>query len=42
VGRLKLLINDQTIPIPRTMGKMPYTDWKLLATSRPDWIHEDV
>jgi hypothetical protein len=34
IGRLSLLINDQTVP--RIMGKMPYTDWKEWATKR-DW-----
>jgi hypothetical protein len=34
IGRLGLLINDQTIP--RIMGKMPYTNWKELASMRPD------
>jgi hypothetical protein len=40
VGLLKLLINDQMIP--SIMGKIPHTDWKLWATSRLDWIHEDI
>ncbi len=26
IGRLDLLVNDQTMP--RIMGKMPYADWK--------------
>jgi hypothetical protein len=26
IGRIELLINDQTIP--RIMGKMPHIDWK--------------
>jgi hypothetical protein len=34
IGRLGLLINDQTIP--KIMSKMPYTDWKEWATKRPD------
>jgi hypothetical protein len=40
LGRLSLLINDQTIP--RIMGKMPYTDWKEWATRRPEWMQEDL
>ncbi len=40
IGRLGLLINDQTIP--RIMGKMPYTDWKEWATKRPEWMQEDL
>jgi hypothetical protein len=40
IGRLGLLINDQTIP--RIMSKMPYTDWKEWATKRPDWMQQDV
>jgi hypothetical protein len=36
IGRLGLLINDQTIP--RIMSKMPYTDWKEWATRRPEWL----
>jgi hypothetical protein len=40
IGRLSLLINDQTIP--RIMGKMPYADWKEWATKRPDWMQQDV
>jgi hypothetical protein len=40
IGRLGLLINDQTIP--RIMGKMPYTDWKEWATRRPEWMREDL
>ncbi len=40
MGRIGLLINDQTIP--RIMGKMPYTDWKEWATRRPDWMQQDV
>jgi hypothetical protein len=39
VGRLALLINDQTIP--SIMGKMPYTDWKEWATRRPEWMQEN-
>ncbi len=27
IGRIGLLINDQTIP--KIMGKMPYTDWRV-------------
>jgi hypothetical protein len=40
IGRLGLLINDQTIP--RIMGKMPYTGWKEWATRRPEWMKEDL
>jgi hypothetical protein len=40
IGRLGLLINDQTIP--RIMSKMPYADWKEWATKRPDWMQQDV
>jgi hypothetical protein len=40
IGRIGLLINDQTIP--RIMGKMPYTDWKEWAMRRPDWLQQDV
>ncbi len=40
IGRLSLLINDQTIP--RIMGKMPYTYWKEWATRRPEWMQEDL
>jgi hypothetical protein len=40
IGRLGLLVNDQTIP--RIMGKMPYTDWKEWATRRPEWMQEDL
>jgi hypothetical protein len=40
MGRIGLLINDQTIP--KIMGKMPYTDWKEWATRRPDWMQQDV
>jgi hypothetical protein len=40
IGRLGLLINDQTVP--RIMSKMPYTDWKEWATRRPDWMQEDM
>jgi hypothetical protein len=39
IGRLGLLINDQTIP--KIMSKMPYTDWKEWATKRPDWMQQD-
>jgi hypothetical protein len=35
VGHLKLLINDQTIP--NIMGKMPHTNWKQWAISRPEY-----
>jgi hypothetical protein len=40
IGRLGLLVNDQTIP--KIMGKMPYTDWKEWATRRPEWMQEDL
>jgi hypothetical protein len=40
IGRLSLLINDQTIP--KIMGKMPYTDWKEWATKRPEWLQKDL
>ncbi len=40
IGRLGLLINDQTIP--KIMSKMPYTDWKEWATKRPEWMQEDL
>jgi hypothetical protein len=40
IGRIGLLINDQTIP--RIMSKMPHTDWKEWATRRPDWTQQDV
>jgi hypothetical protein len=40
IGRIGLLINDQTIP--RIMSKMPYTGWKEWAPRRPDWMQQDV
>ncbi len=40
IGRLDLLINDQTVP--RIMGKMPYTDWREWATKRPEWVQENL
>jgi hypothetical protein len=40
IGRLGLLINDQTVP--KIMSKMPYTDWKEWATKRPEWMQEDL
>jgi hypothetical protein len=40
IGRIELLINDQTIP--RIMGKMPPIDWKEWATKRPDWMGQDT
>ncbi len=40
IGRIGLLINDQTIP--KIMSKMLYTDWKEWATRRPDWMQQDV
>jgi hypothetical protein len=40
IGRLSLLINDQTVS--KVMNKMPYTDWKEWATKRPEWMREDL
>jgi hypothetical protein len=40
IGRIELLINDQTIP--KIMGKMPPADWKEWATRRPDWARQDA
>jgi hypothetical protein len=40
IGRVELLINDQTIP--KIMGKMPHVDWKEWATKRPDWMRQDA
>ncbi len=40
IGRLGLLINDQTIP--KIMSKMPYADWKEWATKRPNWMQQDL
>ncbi len=40
IGRLGLLINDQTVP--KIMSKMPYTDWKEWATKRPVWMQQDL
>ncbi len=40
IGRLDLLINDQTVP--KIMSKMPYTDWKEWVTKRPEWILEGL
>jgi hypothetical protein len=40
IGRLSLLINDQTVP--KIMSKMPYTDWKEWATKRPNWMQENL
>ncbi len=40
IGRIELLINDQTIP--RIMSKMPHVDWKEWATRRPDWMRQDT
>ncbi len=40
IGRLDLLVNDQTVP--RIMGKMPYTDWREWATKTPEWVREDL
>jgi hypothetical protein len=40
IGRLSLLINDQTIP--RIMGKMQYADRKEWATRRPEWMQENL
>ncbi len=38
IGRLDLLINDQTVL--KIMGKIPFSDWKEWATKRPEWIRE--
>jgi hypothetical protein len=40
IGRLDLLVNDQTLP--KIMGKMPFADWKEWATKRPKWIRVDL
>ncbi len=40
IGRIELLINDQTIP--KIMGKMPPADWKEWATRRLDWARQDA
>jgi ElaB/YqjD/DUF883 family membrane-anchored ribosome-binding protein len=40
IGRVELLINDQTIP--RIMSKMSHIDWKEWATKRPDWMRQDA
>ncbi len=40
IGRLGLLINDQTVP--KIMSKMPCADWKEWATKRPDWMQENL
>jgi hypothetical protein len=40
MGHLKLLINNQTIP--NIMGKMPHTDGKQWATSRPEWMQVEI
>jgi hypothetical protein len=40
IGKLSLLINDQTVP--KIMSKMPYTDWKEWVTKRPDWMQENM
>jgi hypothetical protein len=40
IGRLDLLINDQTVP--NITGKMPHADWKEWATKRPEWVQEDL
>jgi hypothetical protein len=40
IGRLDLLINDQTVP--RIMGRMPYTHWREWAIKRPEWVQEDL
>ncbi len=40
IGRLYLLINDQTVP--KIMGKMPFADWKEWATKRPEWVKGDL
>jgi hypothetical protein len=40
IGRIELLINDQTIP--QIMSKMPPADWKEWATKGPDWTRQDA
>jgi hypothetical protein len=40
IGRIELLVNDQTIP--RIMSKMPPADWKEWATRRPSWMGQDA
>jgi hypothetical protein len=40
IGRVDLLINDQTIP--GIMGKMQFADWKEWATRRPEWAQENL
>jgi hypothetical protein len=40
IGRVDLLINDQTVP--KIMGKMPFADWKEWATKRPECTREDM
>ncbi len=40
IGRLGLLVNDQTVP--KIMGKMPFTDCKEWATRRSEWMQEDL
>jgi hypothetical protein len=40
IGRLDLLINNQTVP--KIMGKMTFSDWKEWATKRPEWIRGDL
>jgi hypothetical protein len=36
----KLQIIEQTLL--SNMGRMPTTDWKQRATSRPTWLREDI
>jgi hypothetical protein len=40
IGRVDLLINDQTVP--KIMGKMRLADWKEWTTKRPEWAREDM
>ncbi len=40
LGHLKPLIKNQTIA--SIMRKMPQTDWKQWATSRPEWMWEEI
>jgi hypothetical protein len=40
IGRVDLLINDQTVP--KIMGPMPFADWKEWAIRRPEWAHEEL
>ncbi len=40
IGRVHLLINDQTVP--RIMGKMAFADWKEWAMRRPERAQENL